>query len=709
MRPRRAPFRTFASILILWGEAWAQEPPKATEEEKKRQETVVRIEAVSPTQPKPVHDAPYSVDALDNGRIVEQNPRSFPHALGELPGVGLQKTGPGQVSPFIRGFTVSRNLMMIDYVRLNNSTFREGPNQYWSTIDSYLVDRLELIRGPSSVLYGSDSIGGTVLAFSKEPEFAPGTHLHSRTLARYASAEASAQARQEFSGNIDDFGWIVGGTVKDFGEIDGGRHYGEMDNTDFSEYDADLKFVFRVGAKSKVVLAAQHHRTNEAPRWHRTLDSREWQGTQPGTEVRDDFDQNRNLYYAQYHGQYENALVDAVRLGVSLHVQAEKEIRTPTTTEQLREFEVQTPGAFLQVGKRTEIGYLTFGADAYYDVVSSSGQNKNLNTGVVTKLNRGVVADEATYLQTGIFLQDEFSIGALDVTPGVRFSYVSADADEVDPSVAGSAAPDTFDDEWQAVTGSLRLLYHVDEHWNVIAGWGMGFRAPNFDDTTAVAVAGSGSIDVGGPDLDPERTHTFDLGVRADYARWGFSAFGFYTILDSFITRVPVDINGAAPIDFQRESDAEGWVYGFEVAAHVRVTDEITAFADWGYAKGEVEQRNTAGMDLGEQPLSKVPPSLVHVGARYEPVGSRGWFEALFTGAAEQDHLSVTDTADVQRIPPGGTPRYGIVTLRGGYRATDFLLLTAAVENLTNVDYRIHGSGQNEPGTNVILGMDLRF
>jgi hemoglobin/transferrin/lactoferrin receptor protein len=214
---------------------------------------------------------------------------------------------------------------------------------------------------------------------------------------------------------------------------------------------------------------------------------------------------------------------------------------------------------------------------------------------------------------------------------------------------------------------------------------------------------------VGGPDLDPERTHTFDLGVRADYARWGFSAFGFYTILDSFITRVPVDINGAAPIDFQRESDAEGWVYGFEVAAHVRVTDEITAFADWGYAKGEVEQRNTAGMDLGEQPLSKVPPSLVHVGARYEPVGSRGWFEALFTGAAEQDHLSVTDTADVQRIPPGGTPRYGIVTLRGGYRATDFLLLTAAVENLTNVDYRIHGSGQNEPGTNVILGMDLRF
>jgi hemoglobin/transferrin/lactoferrin receptor protein len=630
--------------------------------------------------------------------------------LEETPGVGIQKTGPGQGSPFIRGFTVSRNVMMIDGVRLNNSTFREGPNQYWSTIDAFLVDRVELIRGPSSVLYGSDSIGGTVLAYSKDPAFAEGTNLHARTLFRYASAEESYLGRQELSGNAGDFGFLAGVSTKDYNDIDGGRDYGVMENTDFDAYDGDVKLLFRTGPKSKIVLAAQHHRTNGAPRWHRTTDSREWHGTSPGTEVRDDFNQERNLYYAQYHGNYENALVDAVRVGASVHVQAEKEVRIPTTTKQVREFDVVTPGAFLQAGKQTEYGYFTLGADAYFDRVSSSGYNVNLGTGVRTNLNRGVVADEATYLQWGVYLQDEFSIGALDVTPGIRFSAIDAEADEVDPVVGGSAAPDTFSDDWQAVTGSLRLLYHVDERWNVIAGWGMGFRAPNFDDTTAVAVAGSGSIDFGGPDVDPERSHTFDLGVRADYGRWGVSAFGFYTVLDEFLARVAVgDVDGDGVTDFARENAGEGWVYGYEVAVFFKATDEVTFFADWGYAKGKVDQVDAAGNDLGEQPLSKVPPSMIHVGARYEPAGSRAWVEGLVTAADEQDHLSQSDKGDPQRIPPGGTPGYTVYTLRGGYRVNSNLTLTASAENISGKDYRIHGSGQNEPGANVILGMDLRF
>jgi hemoglobin/transferrin/lactoferrin receptor protein len=118
---------------------------------------------------------------------------------------------------------------------------------------------------------------------------------------------------------------------------------------------------------------------------------------------------------------------------------------------------------------------------------------------------------------------------------------------------------------------------------------------------------------------------------------------------------------------------------------------------------------DAAGNDLGEQPLSKVPPSMIHVGARYEPAGSRAWVEGLVTAADEQDHLSQSDKGDPQRIPPGGTPGYTVYTLRGGYRVNSNLTLTASAENISGKDYRIHGSGQNEPGTNVILGMDLRF
>ncbi len=699
---------TVLMLCLLGAGLAAQEPAPVQEKE-------VRIIGSSPTRDQLLKYAPYSADVIPSEDLVERRmSRTLPEALEETPGVSVQKTGPGQGSPFIRGFTGFRNVLLIDGIRLNNSVFREGPNQYWATVDSYLMDSLEVLRGPASVLYGSDSIGGTVLATTKAPEFREATAYGGRSIFRYASAEESYTGRQELWASSGGVGALVGGTYRDYNDVDGGKHYGRMENTAYDQYSGDAKLVFRVGEKSELVLAVQHDRTHQSPRWHRTVDSRSWHGTTAGTERSDLFEQDRDLAYVQYHGRYTNALVDAVDLSLSFHEQAEKENRKQnpaTLQQQVREHEVETPGAFVRLGKATSAGYFTLGAEVYRDAVESSGYNRNA-AGVLTVLPRGNVAEEASYLLAGVYLQDEISIGALDVVPGIRFSRASLDAEGVDPVVGGSPlVPDELDDDYQATTGSLRVVYHVNAEWNVIAGWGMGFRAPSLDDTTTAAAVGAGSVDFGGPDLDPETTHTFDLGVRADYGRWGASAFGFYTLLDDFIVRVPIgDVTGDGQPDFQRDNAAEGWVYGFEVALFVKATEDFTVFADWGYARGKVDQVNAAGADLGEQPLSKVGPSLLHVGLRYEPVGGRGWLEGLATAADEQDHLSFSDGADTQRIPPkNGTPGYTAYTIRGAYRVCKNFTLTGAVENVSNKDYRVHGSGQNEPGTSAVLGADLRF
>ncbi len=88
----------------------------------------------------------------------------------EVPGVIVQKTGHGQGSPFLRGFTGFRTLLLIDGIRLNNSVFRDGPNQYWNTVDPFTIGQLEIIKGPSSVLFGSDAIGGTVNVVTRSRE-----------------------------------------------------------------------------------------------------------------------------------------------------------------------------------------------------------------------------------------------------------------------------------------------------------------------------------------------------------------------------------------------------------------------------------------------------------------------------------------------------------------------------------------------------------
>jgi len=82
--------------------------------------------------------------------IENRQVRTLAEALRELPGVMVQKTGHGQGSPYIRGFTGLRTLFLIDGIRLNNSTFREGPNQYWNTVDPFSV--LDVSRRSKSVL-----------------------------------------------------------------------------------------------------------------------------------------------------------------------------------------------------------------------------------------------------------------------------------------------------------------------------------------------------------------------------------------------------------------------------------------------------------------------------------------------------------------------------------------------------------------------------
>jgi hemoglobin/transferrin/lactoferrin receptor protein len=97
------------------------------------------------------------------------------------------------------------------------------------------------------------------------------------------------------------------------------------------------------------------------------------------------------------------------------------------------------------------------------------------------------------------------------------------------------------------------------------------------------------------------------------------------------------------------------------------------------------------------------------VGLRWEAPSKKFWAEAVTLLADQADRLSSGDVADNQRIPPGGTPGYAVCTLRGGWRVNAHATLTAAVENVGDAEYRVHGSGVNEPRRNLVIAADVRF
>ena len=149
-----------AGSMAMGGMAWAEEAPVAVLPEVVV--TAMRTETA-------LADVPYMGYVVGSAAQQETAPRTTPDALAGLPSVMVQKTSYGQGSPYLRGFTGFRTLMLVDGIRLNNSVFRDGPNQYWNTVDPWAVDRYEVVMGPASVLYGSDAVGGAVNAIGTAP------------------------------------------------------------------------------------------------------------------------------------------------------------------------------------------------------------------------------------------------------------------------------------------------------------------------------------------------------------------------------------------------------------------------------------------------------------------------------------------------------------------------------------------------------------
>jgi hemoglobin/transferrin/lactoferrin receptor protein len=261
------------------------------------------------------------------------------------------------------------------------------------------------------------------------------------------------------------------------------------------------------------------------------------------------------------------------------------------------------------------------------------------------------------------------------------------------------------------VSSSARLLYSVDDEkkLKLFAGISQGFRAPNLSDLSRFDIARSGELEVPSPGLDPEEFILTEAGVRWDSETLSTSLAYFYTDITDMIVRAPTGriIDGSAEVEKRNAGD--GYVQGIEFAMNWQFTPDWSVYGTVAWQDGEVEGFPTSSPKSVEEPVSRLLPFTGLVGVRYDNPSRRWWAEANVQITDRADRLSAGDKADTQRIPPGGTPGYTLATVRGGWRATDNLTLTMAVENVFDEDYRIHGSGQNEPGVNFIFGAEMRF
>jgi hemoglobin/transferrin/lactoferrin receptor protein len=660
-------------------------------------------------------DTPRSIDVVSAQDLQRYQFRSVPQALRMLPSTMIQETSPGQGSPFLRGFTGYNNLLLIDGIRLNNSTFRSGPNQYWSTIDPLSLDRIEVLRGPAATQWGSDAVGGTVQAFTKSPDrYGPdGVRYGGAVHGRYASAENSPAARGEIQVGMtrDDglrTGFLLGGTARSFGDIEGGRATGLQPGTEHDETGFDVKVEHWLAKDTRLVFLHQQFAQDNVPRTHATVFGESYAGSTVGTDLRRDLDQNRRLTYLQLHRTGLDGPVQAMRFSLSWQTQRELEDRQPATgAARYQAFEVGTLGTFAQFDSDLgRLGTLTYGVDYYRDNVNS--WFRRASGAQASDPIQGQVANDASYDLLGVFVQDDVAVtDRLGLTAGVRYTYAAADADSVrDPSGNKIAIAD----DWDEFAANLHLRYRLLEAWNVYGGVSQGFRAPSLSDLSSFDVARSGEQEVPTPGLGEEHYTGYEIGTKLRTGAVAGQLAWYYTDIEDQILRFPTGATNPAgqPI-VTKANVGDGYVEGVEAQLDWECLTRTSLFAVGTWQYGRVSNFNSNSSARGEEFVSRLMPPTVIVGLRWEDAEGRLHLGTDVVRAEDADKTSAGDNRDTQRIPPGGTPGYTLWNVRCGWQVDDRTSLELACENVTDVDYRVHGSGSNGLGRNFVVGMRVVF
>lgn len=650
-----------------------------------------------------IEETPYTAYILDRMLLEQSQNRSIPDAFSQVPGVLVQKTTHGHGSPYIRGFTGRQNLLLIDGVRINNSTWRSGPVQYWNTFDQENLDHLEIIKGQGALLYGSDSIGGTVNLVTRSSDFRDksGKFFHGRSHYRYDTNSQSHVGRLETEFGVGGkWGASLGTSWKDFGDIKDSA-VGRMRQTGYTEEAFDFKFEAAVNEDTTITFAHQYFNQDDVWRWHNTVYNPGWRHgnsfATPGSDASRTYDQERSLTYLRIDGALTDHFIETYSATLSYQrvqdsTYRDRSNRGRAVTDQ--SIDLDTYGADIQFQSTVGPGTLVYGADYYHDSIDSyATSNGRFDP------NLRPVADDSKYDLFGAFAQYEWqALENLQITGGMRYSYARAEWEKY--RVEGADKDSSGKNSWDDISLSLRGLFDIDDHWSLFGGASQAFRAPNLDDLTGEQFALNGISSSGSVDLDPEEYINYELGVRFINDEITASLAGYYNDIDNPITGVDDRNGGRTAINA-----GEGYVYGFEGDLQWRFAENWSARLFGAWQDGKIKTPALVGGPESWDTIRRMHPLMGAFSVRWTSPDSKFFIEPRIRAAMRADNLGAGAADDTQRIPINGTPSYVVYSIYSGYQINDHLEITLGLENLLDDDYRFHGSGQNESGFNAVVGV----
>jgi len=672
------------SILLLLSLMWlgvaAQQPEQEDSSSKKLFEVVVTAQR----QKQPKLLVPFSVSTMDKTQIQQYQYRTTPEAMMAINGVFVQKTNHGGGSPFLRGVTGNQTLILIDGIRLNNATFRYGPNQYLNTVDAYSIGKIEVAKGTGSVQYGTDAIGGVINLITVDPTFSvDSARFAGRALVKYMTGDMEKTLRGEATYSSKKVAVLAGISSRNFGDVIGGDTTGVQHPSGYKEWAIDLKAKFLLKSNVQLTLANQILQQQHVPVYHKVrLENFRLNEMDP---------QQRWLSYARLQLQHPNKWIKETQITFAFQQGIEGRVssKNGSTIIQKEKDQTQTvsvtANVFSDINKRWSANS---GIEVYADRVKSSRTEFNMLTNN-SIYKRGLYPNNASannysayslhHIQQGKWIVDAglrvnlFNIGILDTTLG-----------DVQLSPA-------------ALVSNVAVLYQLSQQQKLYASYSSGYRAPNIDDMGTLGIVDF-RYEVPTANLAPEKSQHTEIGYKYQSKLVSATVAAYYMHLSNLITRVRTTnapINGYTV--YKKENTESAFIKGIEAELMAQLLRQVSVNAGVSYTYGQSLSKN--------EPLRRIPPFNGRMAASFKNLC---WFaSAEWQFASKQTRLAQGDKDD-NRIGKNGTAGWQLINLYAGYHLRR-IQLNMGLQNLFNQDYKTHGSGINGVGRSAWISFSIKI
>jgi outer membrane receptor protein involved in Fe transport len=680
---------------------------------------------------RPVSQIPQPVSLINRARIQEKVANTVSDLFRDLPGVDVNGVGANQARPIIRGQRGQRILLLQDGIRLNNSRRQQDFGELPALVDVAGVERVEVVRGPSSVLYGTDAIGG-VLNIVTPSRVADG--IHGSLGYRFGTAGDQKKYTARFSGGFGRFDLIGGATYRDanpfsapegsFGNITLANDV-RVQDSGVQDESFDLRLGYRFSDDHRVFVKGERYAADEAGfGW---VDPEEFNPGGARTQILYPRQRFNKLTFGYGGQELGTALAD--RLDFTGYVQSNERTfgfdlftsfgpmgppGAGIAIETVNYTDLDTYGFRLEAKKLAAQGVLlTYGVDLFRD------DAVNADTATTTLLGFGPPQEEtstsptlpdATYRSIGAFLQGELELGGrATLILGGRVQDIKAESRST--SGLEDLEPDTKDD--RSVVGAANLVFDVTDDLSLITSVGRAFRAPNLIEWLFEGPTPEGNgFQVRNPDLRAETSVNYDVGARFVNDRVFLEGFYFRNTVNDGIRIEKVEGLTVGELDAYRNVNVDELLFqGVELAGDV--------FLPQGFSVGgnhtwmDTENKSSSNRPIGESFSSKVTGRL-----RYREPGGRFWAEyAVRRNGDRKDDFLLQEPGE--EPPPVGEilPGFTTMDLRGGVtlfrtRNGQTARLTAAVTNLTNELYAEFSNAsffRPEPRRALTVSLDWSF